>query len=60
MIDKYSGDINAFKNIEEFKNDIKVHKKLQNLLQEYIKNEDVTRNDEIKCSEERIRLVEIF
>ncbi len=60
LIDKYSGDINAFKNLDEYSNDKKVQKIMFQLWSEFITNYDPVENDKMKAKEETIILVEIF
>ena len=36
LIDKYSGNINAFQNLDELRNDRKVKKKLDDLWEDYL------------------------
>jgi len=60
LLDKYSGDFNAFKNFDEYSNDKKVQKITFKLWIEYITNYDPVENDKMKAKEETIILVEIF
>lgn len=49
--DKYSGDLYAFKNFDEYSNDKKVQKITFQLWSEYITNYDPVENDKIKAKE---------
>ena len=51
LLDKYSGDFNAFKNFDEYSNDKKVQKITFKLWIEYITNYDPVENDKIKAKE---------
>lgn len=60
VIDRFSGSINQFSNLEEYRNDKKVQKYLNEKWMEYLSVNSIIEKDEAKCNLKKQELIEIF